>query len=78
MIARRSALEISVEQVKSLLGEITAALRQWTKARFPLPEDEAFDVHFVKDQPWGGRAKSSCGRCLDWQPASQLRSTCSD
>ena len=44
----------SVEQVKSLLGEITAALRQRTRARFPLPEDEAFDVHFVKDQPWGG------------------------
>jgi hypothetical protein len=54
MTARRTALEISVEQVKSLLGEITATLRQRTKARFPLPEDEAFEVHFVKDQPWGG------------------------
>ena len=54
MIARRTALEIPVEQVKSLLGEITAALRQRTKARFPLPEDEAFEVHFVKDQPWSG------------------------
>jgi hypothetical protein len=54
MIARRAVLEIPVEQVKSLLGEITAALRQRTKARFPLPEDEAFEVHFVKDQPWSG------------------------
>ena len=54
MIARRTALEISVERVKSLLGEITAALRQRTKARFPLPEDEAFEVQLVKDQPWGG------------------------
>ena len=54
MIARRTALEIPVEQVKSLLGEITAALRQRTMARFPLPEDEAFEVHFVKDQPWSG------------------------
>jgi len=54
MIARQTALEIPVEQVKSLLGEITAALRQRTKARFPLPEDEAFEVHFVKDQPWSG------------------------
>jgi hypothetical protein len=54
MAARRKALEIPVEQVKALLGEITAELRRRTQARFPLPDDEAFEVQFVKDQPWGG------------------------
>jgi hypothetical protein len=54
MAARRKALEIPVAQVKPLLGEIAAELRQRTRARFPLPEDEAFEVRFVKDQPWGG------------------------
>lgn len=54
MAARRKALEIPVEQVKALLGEITAELRRRTQARFPLPDDEAFEVHFVKNQPWGG------------------------
>jgi hypothetical protein len=54
MAARRQALEIPVEQVKSLLAEICYELRQRTRARFPLPEDESFEVEFVKDQPWGG------------------------
>lgn len=54
MAARRKALEIPVAQVKVLLGEITAELRRRTQARFPLPEGEAFEVQFVKDQPWGG------------------------
>lgn len=54
MAARRKALEIPIEQVKTLLGEITAELRRRTQVRFPLPDDEAFEVHFVKDQPWGG------------------------
>jgi hypothetical protein len=54
MAARRKALEIPVAQVQALLGEITTALRRRTQARFPLPEDESFEVHFVKDQPWGG------------------------
>lgn len=54
MAARRKALEIPVEQVRALLGEITAELRRRTQARFPLPKDESFAVQFVKDQPWGG------------------------
>ncbi len=54
MAARRKALEIPVEQVRLLLGEITAELRRRTQARFPLPQDEAFEVQFVKNQPWGG------------------------
>lgn len=54
MATRRKALEIPVEQVRALLGEITAELRRRTRARFPLPEDESFEVQFVKDQPWGG------------------------
>lgn len=54
MAARRKALAVPVEQVKALLGEITAELHRRTRARFPLPEDEAFEVQFVKDQPWSG------------------------
>ncbi len=54
MAARRQALEISVEQVKPLLTEISDELRRRTRARFPLPADESFDVEFVRDQPWGG------------------------
>jgi hypothetical protein len=54
MMARRKALEIPAEQAQGLLGEITAELRRRTQARFPLPEDESFDVQFVKNQPWGG------------------------
>lgn len=54
MATRRKALEIPVAQVKLLLGEITAELRRRTQAHFPLPQDEAFEVQFVKDQPWGG------------------------
>ena len=48
------ALKFSSSRSKSLLGEITVALRLRTMARFPLPEDETFEVHFVKDQPWSG------------------------
>jgi hypothetical protein len=54
MAARRKALEISVERAGPLLVEIAAELRRRTRGRFPLPDDEAFDVQFVKNQPWSG------------------------
>jgi hypothetical protein len=54
MAERRKALEIPVEQVKSMLAEICDELRRRTRSRFPLPEDEAFEVEFVKDRPWSG------------------------
>ena len=52
MTAHKKGLEIAVEQVKPLLGIIVAELQRRTRARFPLPADEAFEVTFVKGQSW--------------------------
>ena len=52
--AARGACDSGRAQVEALLSEINAALRRRTRTRFPLPQDEAFEVQFVKNQPWGG------------------------
>ncbi|MBE3037644.1 MAG: hypothetical protein IMZ62_02360 [Chloroflexi bacterium] len=54
MAARNKALEVPVEKVRELLPMTVQLLRQRTRARFPLPEDESFEVVFVHDKPWGG------------------------
>lgn len=53
MTAHKKSLEITVERAKPLLGVIVAELQRRTRARFPLPADEAFEITFVNDQPWG-------------------------
>jgi hypothetical protein len=52
--ARRKSLRISVEQVKKIIPIIIEHLRQLACARYPLPEEETFEVVFVKDKPWSG------------------------
>jgi hypothetical protein len=52
--AWNKSLEIPVETVKDLLPAVIDRLRERTRARFGLPENESFTVEFVSDQPWGG------------------------
>lgn len=51
--AWKKALEIPVEKVKELLPSVADKLRQLTRNKFNLPEEESFVVEFVSDQPWG-------------------------
>jgi len=53
MTARNQALEISVEQAKQVIPSICEHFRQRSRANFPLPKDEAMELVFVKNQPWG-------------------------
>jgi hypothetical protein len=62
MALRKQALEVSVEQVKQVLPLIHQQFRHLSRARFPLPEDEALDFTFVQNQPWGAY-NSYLGRC---------------
>jgi hypothetical protein len=50
--SRRHRTEVEFDRVKLLLGDISAELRRRTKAWFPLPAGEAFDLRFVADQPY--------------------------
>jgi hypothetical protein len=54
MVSHKKTLEVPVEQVRDLLPEVVQMLRKRTRARFPLPEEESFEVVFVHDKPWGG------------------------
>ena len=61
----KHATEITYAQAEPLLPIITAQLRQLTRARFPLPADESFELYPVDHQPWsaynwylgGGRSR---------------------
>lgn len=46
------ALEIPVDMVRELLPFITNILRELTRKKFNLPEEESFTVEFVSDEPW--------------------------
>jgi hypothetical protein len=48
----KRSLEIRVEKVKELLPFITDRLREMTREKFDLPEDESFTVECVSNQPW--------------------------
>jgi hypothetical protein len=48
----QNSLEISIEKTRELLPFITNTLRELTRRKFSLPEDESFVVEFVSDQPW--------------------------
>ncbi len=52
MSQRKQALEITWAQAAPVLAFITAQLRRWTRERFPLPADEAFEIVQVNNQPW--------------------------
>jgi hypothetical protein len=49
---RKEATKVPVEQDAPLLHEIVAELRRRTRARFPLPPDESFELQIVSDKPW--------------------------
>ena len=53
VVQRKQTLEITWAQAEPLLPYITAQLRQWTHDRFPIPEDESFELIPVSNQPWG-------------------------
>jgi hypothetical protein len=48
----RKQLEVSVEQAGAVFPAIFERLRGLTRARFPLPPAEDFEMAFVKDRPW--------------------------
>lgn len=48
----KQASEISYVRAEALLPVITRQLRQLTRARFPLPEDESFELYPVTNKPW--------------------------
>jgi hypothetical protein len=50
---RKQFIEITYAQAEPLLPLITQHLRELTRARFPLPTDESFDLFPVTNQPWG-------------------------
>ena len=52
MEAWDKSLEIPVEKVKELFPFIVNRLRELTRAKFDLPEEESFNVEFVSNQPW--------------------------
>lgn len=52
MQAWNHSLEISIEQVKDLLPIVLKKLRDLTRSKFDLPEDESFTLEFVTNQPW--------------------------
>jgi hypothetical protein len=45
--------EISVAQSEELLPFILEHLRHLTRKRFPMPQQETFEIKFVSNQPWG-------------------------
>jgi hypothetical protein len=50
----KKSLEVPVEKVKELLPVIINRLRELTRQKFHLPDDESFSVEFVSNQPWSG------------------------
>jgi hypothetical protein len=49
----KKSFEVSVEKIRDLLPRITDKLREPTRKKFDLPDDESFVVEFVSNQPWG-------------------------
>jgi hypothetical protein len=50
--AWRRSLEIPIDRVNELLPYITDRLRELTRRKFRLPEQESFDLDFVSNEPW--------------------------
>ncbi len=53
MIQRKKELEIPKDQLPKIVPEIIEFLRKKTHERYCLPEQEAFELAFVENQPWG-------------------------
>jgi len=53
MALLKKSREISVAGAEKLLPFILAHLRRLTRERFPMPQEEAFELKFVSNQPWG-------------------------
>jgi hypothetical protein len=53
MALLKKSREISVAGAEKLLPFILAHLRRLTRERFPMPQEETFELKFVSDQPWG-------------------------
>lgn len=49
---RKQGLALSPAQLQQLIPFIHRQLRQLSRARFPLPEEESVEFVFVQDQPW--------------------------
>ncbi len=52
MAQRKQGLELSATQLPQLIPSILRQLRQLSRDRFPLPEEESVEFAFVQDQPW--------------------------
>jgi hypothetical protein len=53
MALRRKRLEIPTNQARQVVPLIKDHLRNLTRARYPLPVEEDFEVQYVNNQPWG-------------------------
>jgi len=53
MALKKKSREISVEQTEKLLPFVLEHLRHLTRERFPMPQEETFELKFVSNQPWG-------------------------
>jgi hypothetical protein len=53
MALRKKSTEISVAQTEKLLPFVLEHLHCLTRERFPIPEQESFELEFVSNQPWG-------------------------
>ena len=49
----KKSLEIPLDRVRELLPFVTDTLRELTRKKFSLPEEESFVLEFVSNQPWG-------------------------
>ncbi len=49
----KQSTEMTYAEAEPLLAAITQRLRELTRAQFPLPEDESFELYPVTNQPWG-------------------------
>jgi hypothetical protein len=52
MAERRKRVEVPVERLQGIIGDVFAELRRRTNARFALPDDEDVVLEWVRDQPW--------------------------
>ncbi len=72
---RKEALKISAEKTRELLPIVQDRLRQATRQRFPLPEDEGLEFEYVSGHPWfaynwylgGGRSRIELNTDLPMQ-----------
>jgi hypothetical protein len=75
MQANRKATEVPLDRAILILPRVMEELRRRTRALFPLPPGESFELQFVSDQPWGAynwylgdfRSRIDVNTDLPWQ-----------